>query len=794
MKPKTEKAKNYNNGIVEMGQIGQNIFLHNILSQNDHSKLMDELSKQEPELKSEIDSLILKIRDNILKCDPLQLLNYAQLNFLKSLLGTTSEFQLQGLDNIAIGRSVEYIQSVYVSCEKSQPEAIEDPSKLFFEISAEIEQLYQLVHQYYIAFFAAYKKSHEINDELLKEIFEAQASYLVRGHRYQAFELDYYRYLLMPHNDIFLKLFNMSSNDIIEGIGKLQYALSQGRMDPMNGLMSMFDALKDVDQKDIEHVMSIQMETGQKLVQDFFGVGLNDVCNITRWSKAFVKELSFGVGEYTDFFADKEYSGWPIIDLPIQKKPFIEIENQYYCFDYYSFTDNFYRAIQKMIPNKDPDYNWSSIQQQASESMTADVFQKLLPGCSIYKNNYYPRNKSLKQMCENDLIIQYYDCLMVVEIKAGTFVYTPPIFDFNHHIESYKKLIEESENQCQRTFDYLSSKDNAQLYNEDKTEKGCIDMSKISDIYLLSVTVDNINVFAARAEKLSFIKANCRAISIAIDDLMVYQSYFDSPLKFLHFLKNRRAATLLRTLVPTDELDHLGMYIKHNCYAMYFSGMSRGRTNPIGFREELDNYFTQIYHPQLNPVKPQQAIPGLFEKIIAFLDKSNYDNKVQISNYFLDFSSEAKTQFSNQIEQVFTYQKTTGQTRIISSIGKEANGLRYSCFISQPGVPRPTEETQKDYVLSNMVLNSDENRTQINLDLDDFQEIKGVSICFYSKKDIPTDRWEELRIQGERLASDRLQRYIASNGNKIGRNELCPCGSGKKYKKCCGRSPNQALF
>lgn len=23
-------------------------------------------------------------------------------------------------------------------------------------------------------------------------------------------------------------------------------------------------------------------------------------------------------------------------------------------------------------------------------------------------------------------------------------------------------------------------------------------------------------------------------------------------------------------------------------------------------------------------------------------------------------------------------------------------------------------------------------------------------------------------------------------GKKIGRNEPCPCGSGKKYKKCCG--------
>ena len=23
--------------------------------------------------------------------------------------------------------------------------------------------------------------------------------------------------------------------------------------------------------------------------------------------------------------------------------------------------------------------------------------------------------------------------------------------------------------------------------------------------------------------------------------------------------------------------------------------------------------------------------------------------------------------------------------------------------------------------------------------------------------------------------------------HKIGRNDLCPCGSGKKYKKCCGK-------
>jgi len=28
---------------------------------------------------------------------------------------------------------------------------------------------------------------------------------------------------------------------------------------------------------------------------------------------------------------------------------------------------------------------------------------------------------------------------------------------------------------------------------------------------------------------------------------------------------------------------------------------------------------------------------------------------------------------------------------------------------------------------------------------------------------------------------------ITRNGKKVGRNDPCPCGSGKKYKQCCGK-------
>jgi len=33
-----------------------------------------------------------------------------------------------------------------------------------------------------------------------------------------------------------------------------------------------------------------------------------------------------------------------------------------------------------------------------------------------------------------------------------------------------------------------------------------------------------------------------------------------------------------------------------------------------------------------------------------------------------------------------------------------------------------------------------------------------------------------------------MSKSAAANSSQPGRNDLCPCGSGKKYKKCCARN------
>ena len=42
---------------------------------------------------------------------------------------------------------------------------------------------------------------------------------------------------------------------------------------------------------------------------------------------------------------------------------------------------------------------------------------------------------------------------------------------------------------------------------------------------------------------------------------------------------------------------------------------------------------------------------------------------------------------------------------------------------------------------------------------------------------------EQARMAG---AGDMQVQQVVRSGQKIGRNDPCPCGSGKKYKKCCG--------
>ena len=48
-------------------------------------------------------------------------------------------------------------------------------------------------------------------------------------------------------------------------------------------------------------------------------------------------------------------------------------------------------------------------------------------------------------------------------------------------------------------------------------------------------------------------------------------------------------------------------------------------------------------------------------------------------------------------------------------------------------------------------------------------------------------RLEELQERIDVMKETRVEQVVRKEP-KIYRNDLCPCGSGKKYKKCCGKN------
>lgn len=780
----------YNNGIIELARFGKNSVMKNIMTKKQHQEYITKLKSQYPELKKEIDDLVLVIREKVTQCNPTQLLCFAHQGFLLAQLGKYSEIQ-SSAEDIAIAHITEYIQSILVSSPSKYivTDNESDPSYLFFSIQNDIVKLYELINVFYQSYFFKLQEEHpDWNNELTMTVIESQILYNVRGQRYQIFEIEYFENLLNIHNEIFIQLFNLSSYDIIEGIKKLQYALTQGKFDALNSFDKLFDEFSSNEEINEQKSSKDHQKEANDFLNKFFGTKLFNVTEITGWDENFISELSYGINEVSNFFNESEFSGWPVIDLPIQKRPFIKLDNKYYCFDYYSFVDNFYRSIQKMVARLKPKYKWADNQKTASEKMVENIFLQLLPECKSYRDNYYPKNGSTKQLAENDLLILYSNVLIIVEVKAGSFVYTPPLTDYEAHIKSYKSLLEKADWQCKRTSDYLLKFDVAPIYNKNREIKDKINMSLVTDVIKVSVTVDNINDFAARAEKLNFLQLKCNAISIAVDDLMVYREYFDSPLFFLHFLKQRELATQEQNIALNDELDHLGMYINHNCYTLKAKDTPNDAALVLyyGYREDLDKYFSSLYHSQLKFEKPKQKLPQLFLDIISILEKEGNDTKVEISSYLLDFTLEAKEQFCTQIEYVLEHQSKTKNMIIINANGCDSS-LRYSCFINQPGISLLSNEQKREHVLASLIWNKDIDRTFIDLYFDEYNSLYNIKYNKYSSDDVNPNEVEDLKAKGEKIAKMRIEKYKQSHTRKIGRNSPCPCGSGKKYKKCCGK-------
>lgn len=773
-------------GSLEMARFGKNIIMKNNRTPEEHTAHMEFLRTEYPKKYAEISHLIETLKAKVVQCNPYQLLLYIRQLTNASRLNIFSEIDFTDDSNELISAQ-EYIQSIIVSTDHSAAKlGEEDEYLLYDEILSDYHQLYEKF-KFFLLYWSAHIQSEKgLEGQQLSDIVESQYLYGVRGNRYQIFELEPIKSLLPPHDQVLLELFGVSADDIISGLEKLRHSLSQAYADAMMDFGSLFDQMQEeIDSGTSEEdALSKSRVTGEKLAQKLFGSGLINVKEVTGWDSRFIDLLSLTPGEYSGFWGDSDFAGWPIVELPVVRKPFIKIEGVSYAFLYYALFDNIYRNIQKGIMRLKPTYanEWKDKQTYASETMVADLFCKMLPGAAVYLGNYYPVRTSPKQMNENDIIMVYNNYLFVIEVKAGSFPSTPPISDFEAHIKAYQKLAEEGDSQCHRTLEYMSLHEEAKFYTRDKQFKFALPvLSSFEDVFTFSVTVDNFNEFAARAEKLSVISLKEKTIIISIDDLLVYASYFDSPIVFLHYLQQRKSSMDVPQFHMNDEFDHLGLYIDRNMYALHPEQYDEVK-NVFwrGFRQVIDEYFCKLYSIPERAEKPVQKIPQKITEIINHCEANISAENICLAHYFLNLCTDAKSDMENQINYILKRQ--TQRHYMIPAIA--LGEIKYCIFISTPGIKLFTDQEKFDYAYAMCSRNEAQPVMSISLDYDDKGKLifANGKVCKFS--DLEEPEMVRIRKFGDIKARDWVEAHRRTHG-EIGRNEYCPCGSGKKYKYCC---------
>jgi hypothetical protein len=816
-KNKRKKTKKYSEpdevyrfGPIGIARFGKFTMMRNLATEEEHKKFIDRAAQRYPEVCADFDKRITRIRDLVKTFDPLRLLQCGFLNYFHSLDKNKSTIKTDQDSSMAM-RMIDYIQSIIVSTPPDRLRKGDFDQKIWHELFLEVQKFYHEQLTFHIYHTAYLKKTQKDYDQEYDSYYvKAQMLWAnVRGDRYMYYHITHLRDLLAVHNDIFEEIFGISIDKFIEGIELVQKSISEG----IPKVAKEFDRFREVSTKEVSEMLHSGADTGKSLPelmkevvqknnwqewQDsilgrLFEFDLFDVQKIADFPVSLLRELSWAPGQNEDFFAPGEYAGWPLRVMPVRVCPFICVDGRYYCFELLNLMDNLYRVLQRVIIRLRPDYKekWNERQKQISEEIPFKLLTKLLPNATTYRSVYHQwatgKHGELN-WCETDGLIIFDDHLLIVEIKAGAFTHSPPATDFPAYMSSIKELVLKPAIQAKRFMAYLKSKDAVVLYDDDHKPIVKLRHSQFRHITACCVTLDQFTTLAAQAESLKPIGIDLQGFPIwpiSADDLRVYADIFDSPIIFAHFLEERQRAFRSPALKVTDELDHLCLYMKHNRYVSYAEDFYESEAPRwVGYRDDLDKYFHDLKYSPDKAKKPAQTLPSSLSEIIRLLEMKEKPGRCKIARDLLDMAGDTRNSFDASIKDVLARQKSKGHIIPFSLL----SGISVTVFCEQDGIASRDDVWKREYVLATLLRSKDCERLLLNLYFDAENKLIDMDYVYLALSDVHESNMIKIEEKSERQRKQFISAYLKDNLKKeVGRNEICPCGSSRKYKRCCGR-------
>ena len=174
-------------------------------------------------------------------------------------------------------------------------------------------------------------------------------------------------------------------------------------------------------------------------------------------------------------------------------------------------------------------------------------------------------------------------------------------------------------------------------------------------------------------------------------------------------------------------------------------------------------------------------MPVRLREIIKHFAECGKSDCRKVASILLDHSGEWRKNLTDGINDILIMQSETGRAKPLSTYGD----IGITMFCWQHNILDRDEKLALEHTYAAMLVTHDKERLLLEINYDEEGNLKDVDYKYLRIKDIPENEIKHLSKLAEELRSKRIENAVQTQGGKIGRNQPCPCGSGKKYKKCC---------
>ncbi len=414
---------------------------------------------------------------------------------------------------------------------------------------------------------------------------------------------------------------------------------------------------------------------------------------------------------------------------------------------------------------------------------------RLFPENAIIKNACFPDPDKEKGETEADVVIVWGPFLVIVEAK-GKRVPREALRGSGAKLRiALRANIQDAFYQARRIIQVLE-RDGGLQFKERATGRTIeVKLDQLRRVMPISVTLQHLSGIPTQlaiTQELGLFKGKAYPWSVCIDDLDVISRFSEFPDVFLHYIERRIAHQHLDIDLTGDELDIFGQYLDNRLhptvYEQHHEIASYDGPRMISFdggEEKFETFYTAEWYGHEPPQQSVELkIASQLKEVFKELRRRTDDGARWIAFALLSLSTETLAKLNASIRDL---KKARGNDRqIVRATATEGdvvvNVLVHNGLDSATFRKNAIARTQIEHYRSKV-------SKAVTIGIDRRDIIRAFDFALWMEGE-----WEQDELMDKIIAEERRERrtiQILKKGKKIGRNDPCPCGSGRKLKQCC---------